>query len=276
MTQRSKPRGGKGPGNWAIMGAAMGASSGPPKSAATTGPRARTKTEPKSAPEGVAGGGIALREAIITAPVLIDAESAAARVAGWIAEQPQAVALEALIAAHPTVKTLLESVSESSPHLWELVTRDAQRLLRLMVSEPEPHLAALLAAHGEAVADTQDFDDASRHLRHMKAEASLLIALADIGGVWPIMRCARALTALADAAVGAAVHFLLAEAARAGKLSHPILPHPMSAAATSCWRSARWVASSSIIRATSTSSSSTIRTRRRLPPIPSRDGCSCG
>ncbi len=169
----------------------------------------------------MAGGGIALREAIITAPVLIDAESAAARVAGWIAEQPQAVALEALIAAHPTVKTLLESVSESSPHLWELVTRDAQRLLRLMVSEPEPHLAALLAAHGEAVADTQDFDDASRHLRHMKAEASLLIALADIGGVWPIMRCARALTALADAAVGAAVHFLLAEAARAGKLSPP-------------------------------------------------------
>ena len=169
----------------------------------------------------MAGGGIALREAIITAPVLIDAELAAARVAGWIAEQPQAVALEALIAAHPIVKTLLESVSESSPHLWELVTRDAQRLLRLMVSEPEPHLAALLAAHGEAVADTQDFDDASRHLRHMKAEASLLIALADIGGVWPIMRCARALTALADAAVGAAVHFLLAEAARAGKLSPP-------------------------------------------------------
>ena len=58
-----------------------------------------------------------------------------------------------------------------------------------------------------------------RQLRRMKAEVSLLIALADIGGVWPIMRCAHALTALADAAVGAAVRFLLAEAARAGRLA---------------------------------------------------------
>ena len=42
-----------------------------------------------------------------------------------------------------------------------------------------------------------------RLLRRMKAEASLLIALADIGGVWPVMRVTAALTALADAAVGA-------------------------------------------------------------------------
>ena len=37
-----------------------------------------------------------------------------------------------------------------------------------------------------------------RLLRRMKAEAALLIALADIGGVWPVMRAARALTDLAD------------------------------------------------------------------------------
>ena len=34
----------------------------------------------------------------------------------------------------------------------------------------------------------------------MKAEAALLIALADIGGVWPVMRATRALTELADTA----------------------------------------------------------------------------
>ena len=44
-----------------------------------------------------------------------------------------------------------------------------------------------------------------RLLRRMKAEAALLIALADIGGVWPVMRATRALTELADTAVGAAV-----------------------------------------------------------------------
>ncbi len=31
-----------------------------------------------------------------------------------------------------------------------------------------------------------------RLLRRMKAEAALLIALADIGGVWPVMRGDRA------------------------------------------------------------------------------------
>ena len=51
-----------------------------------------------------------------------------------------------------------------------------------------------------------------RLLRRMKAEASLLIALADIGGVWPVMRVTAALTELADAAVGAAVRYLLERA----------------------------------------------------------------
>ena len=55
-------------------------------------------------------------------------------------------------------------------------------------------------------------------LRRMKGEAALLIALADIGGVWPVMRAARALTDLADKAVDAATRFVLAEAARAGRL----------------------------------------------------------
>ncbi|MEJ2435847.1 MAG: bifunctional [glutamine synthetase] adenylyltransferase/[glutamine synthetase]-adenylyl-L-tyrosine phosphorylase, partial [Pseudolabrys sp.] len=53
----------------------------------------------------------------------------------------------------------------------------------------------------------------------MKAEAALLIAVADIGGAWPVMRAARALTDLADTAVAAAVRFALAEAARAGRLT---------------------------------------------------------
>ena len=52
----------------------------------------------------------------------------------------------------------------------------------------------------------------------MKAEAALLIALADIGGVWSVMRTAHALTELADAAVNGAVQFALAEAGRAGRL----------------------------------------------------------
>jgi glutamate-ammonia-ligase adenylyltransferase len=57
-----------------------------------------------------------------------------------------------------------------------------------------------------------------RLLRRMKSEIALLIALADIGGVWPVMRAARALTDLADTAVDAATRFVLAEVTRAGRL----------------------------------------------------------
>ena len=52
-----------------------------------------------------------------------------------------------------------------------------------------------------AAAVSKDEAEAMRELRRMKAEAALLIALADIGGVWPVMRTAHALTELADAAV---------------------------------------------------------------------------
>src|SRR5581483_10654152 len=57
-----------------------------------------------------------------------------------------------------------------------------------------------------------------RVLRRGKAEAALLIALADVGGVWPLERVTRALTDLADATVAGAIRFLLRAAAAQGKL----------------------------------------------------------
>ncbi len=65
-----------------------------------------------------------------------------------------------------------------------------------------------------------------RLLRRMKAETALLIAIADIGGVWPVMEVTRRQTELADAAVSAAVEYLLADAQRRKrfKLADPLHP----------------------------------------------------
>src|SRR5690606_1813649 len=109
-------------------------------------------------------------------------------------------------------------LAESSPYLWDLASREPARLHRLLNAEPERHLDDLLGSHARAIAATEDEAEAMHLLRRMKAEAALLIALADIGGVWPVMRAARALTDLADTAVDAAARFALAEAARAGRL----------------------------------------------------------
>jgi [glutamine synthetase] adenylyltransferase / [glutamine synthetase]-adenylyl-L-tyrosine phosphorylase len=182
--------------------------------------KAKPKRKLARSTRATAASGGTLASRIVAAPHLSDAAAARARVTDWRAELAPASAklLDHLLAAHPTVNTLLESLAESSPFLWDLATREPERLLRLLDADPDLHLAALLAERGNAVATAADEAVAMRHLRRMKAEAALLIALADIGGVWPVMRATRAITDLADCAVDAASRFVLAAAAREGRL----------------------------------------------------------
>ena len=82
----------------------------------------------------------------------------------------------------------------------------------------------MFAASGEA--------EVMHLLRRMKAEAALLIALCDIGGVWPVMQVTAALTDLAVASVQSALRFLLRqEAARGRHDGRPIPIGPRTAAA---------------------------------------------
>ena len=119
----------------------------------------------------------------------------------------------------PKLEALLAGLAEGSPFLWDLAAAEPARLLALLERRSRRALrGAAGAGNVRAVAATEDEAEAMRLLRRMKAEAALLIALADIGGVWPVMRVTRALTELADTAVGAAVRFLLREAARRGRL----------------------------------------------------------
>ena len=66
-----------------------------------------------------------------------------------------------------------------------------------------------------------------RALRRAKREAALIVALADVGGVWDVTEATEALTLFADAAVGAALSFVLRQNARAGRLAlDPGAPDP--------------------------------------------------
>jgi glutamate-ammonia-ligase adenylyltransferase len=162
-------------------------------------------------------------ERVTTAPVLSDPDAAHARVASWLAEhagKSAAGTLSRLFAEHSKVRALLAGVAEGSPYLWDLAQAEPGRLLTILTSDPERHFDDILARAARAIAATMDEAETMRLLRRMKAAASLLIALADIGGVWPVMRVTAALTALADAAVDSAVRYLLADAARHGRI-HP-------------------------------------------------------
>ncbi len=152
-------------------------------------------------------------------PQLVEAAAAEARVAEWL--EGVGATLAGALAENSQLRGLITAVAEHSPHLRELAFADPARLQRLLESAPEERLAALLAEVAAEVPRAASEADAMRLLRQKKAEAALLTALADIGGVWPVMQVTRALTEFADASVAAAVRFLLNGAAAQGKLKPP-------------------------------------------------------
>ncbi len=165
-----------------------------------------------------------LRQLLAAAPELGSAAGAGHAMDTWLRHVGRSAAGKALkqrLAKAAIARRLLEGISEGSPFLWQLATKDPARLLRVLDCEPEAHFAALLAEAAAGVAAAKDEVQVMQRLRRLKAEAALLIALADIGGVWPVLRVTRALTELADTAIGAAVRFLLRVAAREGRLTPP-------------------------------------------------------
>src|SRR6202140_1306573 len=150
-------------------------------------------------------------------------DKAERRLADWLTdlEPEQAAAIVDLATRFPRVKTVVLGIAEASPYLFDLMRADGARVLRLLACEPEPHLAALIETTRREVSAAASEADAMRLLRRMKSEAALLIALADIGGVWPVMRLTAALTKLAVAAVQTALRFVLRQEAARGRLSPP-------------------------------------------------------
>ncbi len=88
-----------------------------------------------------------------------------------------------------------------------------------MACDPESHLSSLIEKTTDDVFAAASETDVMHLLRRMKAEAALMIALCDIGGVWPVMRVTAALTDLAVASVQAALRFLLRQEVVRGRMN---------------------------------------------------------
>ncbi len=156
-----------------------------------------------------------LAERIFDAPRLAAPAEARRRLA-LLTQSSEASGLADTV-VNEQVRNLLLGLADHSPYLWTLVTEDTARLDRLLSRPPRESLDLLLSA----IATRRDDDEAAlmRALRHAKREAALLIALADISGVWDVVAATEALTCFADAAVGAALSFLLRRNALAGRLA---------------------------------------------------------
>ncbi|WP_291858110.1 bifunctional [glutamine synthetase] adenylyltransferase/[glutamine synthetase]-adenylyl-L-tyrosine phosphorylase [Bradyrhizobium sp.] len=150
------------------------------------------------------------------------------RLADWLTDlaPAQAAAIADLTGLFPRAKTILLGVAESSPYLFDLLRADGARATRLLECDPELYLARLIENTRRDVSAASAEADVMQLLRRMKSEAALLIALCDIGGVWPVMRVTAALTDLAVASVQAALRFLLRQEAGRGRLAPPSFDCP--------------------------------------------------
>jgi [glutamine synthetase] adenylyltransferase / [glutamine synthetase]-adenylyl-L-tyrosine phosphorylase len=157
----------------------------------------------------------------VDGPLVSAPDRAEQRLTDWLADLAprQAAAVDGLLGRFSRAQTILLGIAESSPFLFDLVRADAARAIRLLECKPERHLAGLIERTCGEVAAAASEADAMHLLRRMKSEAALLIALADIGGVWPVTQVTAALTDLAVASVQAALRFVLRQEAARGRLS---------------------------------------------------------
>ncbi|MFP3944915.1 MAG: bifunctional [glutamine synthetase] adenylyltransferase/[glutamine synthetase]-adenylyl-L-tyrosine phosphorylase [Alphaproteobacteria bacterium] len=114
------------------------------------------------------------------------------------------------------VRALLGAVFGNSPYLTRLCLRRAEDVARILDAPPEETWQALLDETAALAGDAKSESDLMRMLRLQKQRAALLIAFADLAGIWTAKQAASALTAFADRALGAAIGWYLADAARKG------------------------------------------------------------
>ncbi|MCW5695258.1 MAG: bifunctional [glutamine synthetase] adenylyltransferase/[glutamine synthetase]-adenylyl-L-tyrosine phosphorylase [Bauldia sp.] len=187
---------------------------------------------PRRGKAGKAGGEGALADRIRPSIRASDAR----RAKRWLADLDAAareVGAEAALAPHladPDRAKFLAAVMDDAPFLRSLMLDDPARLGRLLGASPEAGRDAVIARVAKAW--TLAEPEMMAALRQGRAELALLVALADLGGAWDVEAVMAALTAFADAAVGAAASFALTAEHTDGKVR---LPDPANPQAGSGW-----------------------------------------
>ena len=129
-------------------------------------------------------------------------------------------AAEQAYAASAEGQALLGALGGHSLYLAELAEQESATLLRFATRGPDTAFDLALDPLCRADPDAARSAVAAL-LRQAKRQAALVIAAADLSGLWPLDRITGALSALAEAAIDYACAHLLREAAGRGELRLP-------------------------------------------------------
>ena len=119
------------------------------------------------------------------------------------------------------LRDLLAASASCAPYLRDLMRHEAVWLRDALQQAPEAAFAEVIArleAGSEPGPAGEMPERLGSVLRQAKRRAALLVALADLGGVWSLAEVTGALTALADRAVQVCLSALVADEIRRGKL----------------------------------------------------------
>lgn len=123
---------------------------------------------------------------------------------------------EALAHLHdlaPELRPLITGAAGSSPHLAGLIAKEGHWLSHALAEPPEDTIATLIA---ETL--TLTAAEMASALRRQKRRASLIVGLADLGGLWSLHSVTQAWTDFSDACVTTALTHHVAQEARRGKI----------------------------------------------------------
>ncbi len=162
-------------------------------------------------------------------PAPADAAQAALGFSRWAesaAAEGELATIMRDLAADEAGHRLLVAIFGNSPFLTQCCLAEPALLARLVRDGPDPTFADIVHGLDRAFEAPPSRDTVMRVLRVARRRAALTIAAADIAEWWPLERVTGALSAFAEAALGAALRHLLltAAAAREIELAQPALP----------------------------------------------------
>ena len=165
-----------------------------------------------------------LIDRLTKAPPVSDKARAAEQLADFLeraGDEPDNAPLLSLLESG-LFRDLMLSIADHSPFLWRVIVNDPARLRRLALQSPEKIHAEIVHSQSTLFrafrAGTLSRDEIVATFRQNRNAHALLVALADIGGIWDVVAVTRHLSEFADASVRGGVNLVLTEMADLGRI----------------------------------------------------------
>lgn len=134
----------------------------------------------------------------------------------WTNNAPDAAICDAILAM-PAGRSLINAVAGNSPFLAQCMQRDAAFFSELLQQGPDKIFADIISSLTGVHDEIRDTGKLMTALREAKRHSALMIAVADISGVWDVNQVMQALSTFADESIASATRHVLRTHAGAGR-----------------------------------------------------------